>query len=527
MKIKRFDETNINLKELDASIGDGQVRGQKLVNRLKNQQSFTVSPDGKTEKDISFNNDQSVADNIVDQNDKYDRDDAQKYLMKGTRYVPVFKGSDGKDYKLNDIKKDEYFGRSSGSSLGYEETKRVESIQCLFLALRQNLGRSIEKEDISYPGPFYDNIGDIKKTEIMDFVSISILIDGNGLRQFIDGNKKNWVESMINTSNALYEIDLQLVGKNKRTVFKPNKKYVFHHIGSGSEMMNTITRGYYDCPESKSIPISKWTPSDIWAVDSNRQKSSEIINKINLTGKIKELNDIIDYRFKISQLIGISLKKAGGSEKLQLVINKETPHPSYHFSKFITSQDSLGSKGITLVSTYESELVKGGEQKLALRSFSGDNSLSDISGELIGTKSQYGKIGLSWINRILKHNGVSTVITKNEIESNKTTYTDDKLKQDISVLNGMISDKRKETDKRISNRSGLISKYQSLKLSEVFRSIIGVKMSDHSSEWVGENPKHGNLLLVDKIVTEIFYYALAIENLQFECPMYIRVVTTN
>jgi hypothetical protein len=187
----------------------------------------------------------------------------------------------------------------------------------------------------------------------------------------------------------------------------------------------------------------------------------------------------------------------------------------------------LGSKGITLVSTYESELVKGGDQKLTLRSFSGDNSLSDISGELIGTKSQYGKIGLSWINRILKHNGVSTVITKNEIESNKTTYTNDKLKQDISVLNGMISDKRKETDKRISNRSGLISKYQSLKLAEVFRSIIGVKMSDHSTEWVVENPKHGNLLLVDKIVTEIFYYALSIENLQFECPMYIRVVTTN
>lgn len=527
MNIKRFNETNINLKELDAPVADNQVRGQKLVARLKNQQSFTVSPDGKSEKDVSFDNDQTVADNITDQNDKYDRDDAQRYLMKGKRYTPVFKGNDGKDYKLNDIKKDEYFGRSSGSSLGYEETKRVESIQCLFLALRQSIRRDITREDISYPGPFYDNVGDIKKAEILDYVSISIAIDGNGLRQFIDEDKKRWVESMINTSNALYEIDLQLVGKNKRTVFKPNKKYVFHHIGSGSEMMNAITSAYYDCPESKNIPISKWTPSDIWAVDSNPQKASETVSKINFTDNIKDLNEIIDYRFRVGQLVGISLKKTGGSEKLQLVINKITPHPSYHFSKFITSQDSLGSKGITLVSTYESELVEGGDQKLALRSFSGDNSLSDISGELIGTKSQYGKIGLSWINRILKHNGISGVITKNEIESDKDFYTNDYLKQEIGVLNNMITDKRRETDKRISNRSGMISKFQCLKLAEIFRSIIGVKMSDHSAEWVIENPKHGDLLLIDKVVTEIFYYALAIENLQFECPIYIRVVTTN
>jgi hypothetical protein len=516
MRIKRFDEANLNLKELDKKQKDGELRGQKLVKKLRDDGEFTVSK-GKEETDVKFINADDVADNITNPSDQFDQTKAKNFLAKGKNYTKVFQGDDLKDYKLNDLKKDEYFGSSGGSSLGFEKTRLVESLQCLFLALKQSL-ITIPKIGRFHTSELFDDEGNID-SEILRYVRIPIEIDGEFLSDFIKNDKDGWVDTLLNTANALYNSDLQLVGKNQRTVFKTNKKYVFHQIGVDSPLMKELLRSYDGCAETEDTPIAKWTPSDIWAVELNRQQT--IINEIRDSFGIKELNDIINKRFMRSQMIGVSLKKVGGEESIKLVINKLTPAPRYYFDKIITSVDPLGSIGVKLVAKFTSEVIKDGSETLYLRSFSGGQTTSDISGEVEGQHSRYGKIGLNWINSIFSECGVlktRQVPTKNQISSNVELYTDEYLLSEINRINATIPNKSRTTTKRISGRPSLISKYQSLKFAELITQLSkeGIKLEPDENVYAS---------IADKVTEDIFYYAMSIQNYDFECPMYVRIVT--
>lgn len=562
MRIKRLFEDNLNLQELDKKdLKTNQTRGQKLVNKLKSDQDFTIDKktkicpncDGKGKvlnpdydetdtsseseikckecngsgekkqrlvKKVNFSNNQDVLDQITT-DDVYDKDKAKDFFKPTKNYKEVLKGEDNKDYKLNDIKKDEYFGSGRGSSLGIEKTRQVESLQCLFFALKQNLGNiEIDKSHIE---KLYDGRGQIKP-EILQRVKVPIDITSDFVREFISTDNDKWVETFINTSNALFKQDLQIVGKRNRTVFKKEKVYNFHQIGADTELIKAILVAY-DNPETKGIPISKWTPSDVWAIDVTKEQN--IVYKLRTCGNVKELNDEINTRFLRSQLIGVSLKKIGGADKIGLVINKLTPPPKFKFNEIITSTSPLGSTGLRLVVNYESPLRKG-KNSMYLRSFSGIQSISNISGEIEGLYSRYGKIGLTVINQILMECGVITddlIPTASQIQMNRS-YTDEFLKAEITRLNELIPSKSRLTQKRITERASLISKYQSLRFAEI---LLSFSNDDYFFEDEDEDeietqvgPKQR---VVDKIVEDMFYYALAIKNYQFECPMYVRIIS--
>jgi hypothetical protein len=515
MRIKRFDEANLNLKELDKKSKDGELRGQKLVNKLRDDGEFTISKD-KKEKDVKFTNADDIVDNITNPSDKYDQTKAKNYLSKGKNYNKVFAGDDSEEYKLNDLKKDEYFGSSGGASLGFEKTRLVESLQCLFLALKQSL---ITIPDLRrlHLRDFFDSTGDIDP-EILKYVRIPIQINGQYLSDYIDDKSNDmWIDTFLNTSNALYETDLQLVNKKQRTVFSKLKKYVFHQIGSDSDIIKEILMSYDRCPEVDDVPIAKWTPSDIWAVELNKQQT--IIKKMRSTSNIKQLNSIIDNKFMLSQMIGISLKKVGSSEDIKLVINKLTPSPKYYFDKAITSTDPLGSLGVKLVARFTSEVIRDGFDTLYLRSFSGGETISDVSGEVEGQHSRYGKIGLNKINDMFSESGVlksRQVPTKSQILFDSGKYTDAYLISEINRINSSIEDKSRTTTKRISGRPSLISKYQSLKFAEL--------MIELTKESISLEPGEGVYAsIADKVTEDIFYYAMSIQNYNFVCPMYVRI----
>lgn len=519
MIVKRFLEKNLDLSVLDSE-KQGTKRGQKLVDKLRQDGEFKMAPKNQPETQVKFTNHDDVADEISDDNYKYDKDKAKDFFQPQTRYLPVLQGDDNKDYRLNDIEKDEYFGGGGGgSSLGFKKTREMESIQCIFLSLKQYL---IGTDDIPSLRRFhleflYDEDDNLDE-EIMSFVRIPITITAEYLKDFIKNDKQGWVDTFINTANALYLTDLQLVAKEQRNVFKKDRKYIFHQIGANSPLTSAISSAFTRCNLSKDSPISKWTPSDLWAVEIN--KEANIIKRLNVCKNLKALNNIIDSNFMRSNLIGVSLKKMGGAESIKLVINKLTPHPIYKFDSIITSNDPLGSLGVKLIANFKSEVLRDGSDTIYLRSFSGPSTVSNISGEVEGQYSRYGKIGLEWINKILLRNGIlpdDLIPTKNQILKD-SSFTDEFLLDEIRRMNKLIPDKAEPTKKRIESRPSLISKYQALKFGVLLTQL---QLTDEEAGRLeGEFT-----MMADKITEDIFYYALSIKNYNFDCPMYVRIVS--
>jgi hypothetical protein len=515
MKVKRFNESNLNLEILDKTSKDGESRGQKLVNRLAGDQDFTIAIKGKGEKQVNFKNAEDVVDDITI-NNNYDKGKSSRFFKQGTRFKPVLQGEDDVNYKLNDIKKDEYFGSSSGSSLGFQKTRLMESIQCIFLSLKQHLIKvpSLKHFHLEFLYDSEDNLD----PEIMKYVKIPIDIDAEFLRNFINDNKEGWVETFINTANALYLEDLQLVGKDKRTVFEKGKKYNFHQIGADTDLMNALSRSFNRSNVTKESPMSKWNPADIWVSDSMVEPT--IVARLNGANTIVKLNRLINSQFLRSQLVGVSLKKIGNAESIKLVINKLTPPPTYRFDSIITSNSPFGSLGVKLVANFKSEVLRDGQDTMYIRSFGGSNNYSNVSGEVEGQHSRYGKIGLEWINKILLKNGilVDDIIPTKDMILKNASYTEEFLKSEIQRMNKFIPDKQNPRQKNIEGMPSLISKYQALKFGVLMVELS--KVDEDEGRLSGETTQ-----MLDKITQEILYYAMSIKNYNFDCPMYVRIVS--
>jgi hypothetical protein len=516
MIIKKFNEVNLNLQELEKNL-KGKKKGQHLIDRLRKNNDFTISRLGEEgyPKDVKFDNADEVADKIVKSEDEFDSTKAKTVFRPSTLYNPVFQGDDDKLYRLNDIKKDEFFGSSGGSSLGFEKTRKVESIQCLFFGLKQMLLNKTEITTQDIPKIFSEEGG--FNQSIMNYVRIPNVITHEVVSEFLETDQDGWVDTFLNTANSIYESDLQLIDKPDRTVLNKQKKYVFHQIGVNTPLISMLSDAYHSCEKSKGIPISKWTPSDVWAVEL--LKENKVISQLGLTSTITELNSLIDILFKRSQLIGISLKKVGGKENIKLVINKLTLPPQFFFDRIVINANPYGSKGITIEANYRSTVVPSGKDRIFFRSYSGDQTVSDISGEVDGHSSRFGKVGLNWVNKILSKYELDLVPDKIEILSNPEIYTKSFLKSEIERICESIPNKLRVRSKSIEEtQSNLISKYQSLKLSEIL-------MNNFDQ---GTSPRllvTTNRTVVDEVVQGLFYYGMAISNLQFECPMYVRIVT--
>ena len=520
MKLKRFDEVKVNLPLLNRTDRD---YGQRFVKRLKNKEKFTIKADGETKISMGIDNAEDVVDKITIDDDKYDPASAKRFFMPTGTYSNVLQGEDDNLYKLTDLEKDADFGSSKGTSLGLEGTRQVESIQCLFFALKQSITNRerINRSDLDL---LYDSNGDIRK-DLMSCVSLPIELDGPTLKQMLTGDKEKWIDTFLNTSNAIYNTELQLVGKEYmeehtiRRVLSKNKRYHFHQIGSTkSPIIQAINVGY-DCPETEGISISKWTPSDVWAVEHGQE--STIIQQLRSCVTIDELNKVINERYQNRTLIGISLKKVGGEESIKLVINKLTKPPKFTFASIFTSKKSLGSMGVKLIANVESELGKD-LQTMYLRSFSGSNKVSSITGEVDGSHSRYGKIGLTWINQILAECGITEderIPTGRQIQKDKS-LTNEVLIGEISKMNDLIPNKVSPTNKSITGRGSLVSKYQALKFGLLMQ-----RLSDDRVMYFDENTRQ-KTPIVDKITQDMFDYAMAIRNYSFVCPMYVRIITT-
>ena len=85
MKILKFNETNIDLKELEKTSKSGGLRGDLLVTKLKDQEDISFKPKGKPGKIKQVTNADEIVPNITDGAGKYDPDAAKDFFKSGTR----------------------------------------------------------------------------------------------------------------------------------------------------------------------------------------------------------------------------------------------------------------------------------------------------------------------------------------------------------------------------------------------------------------------------------------------------------
>lgn len=501
--MENISESNIKIDTLSSKSKLGGIRGDVFVNKLKNNEPFEFDI-LKNKKKFSSKiiNRKEILAEITNIDGKYNEIKAKSYFNKGIQYKKIIKAEDGELYKLNDIIKTTEFGSSGGTSLGTKGTLIVESFQCLFLAYRQKLNKQItEKRANDIFDHFDDIIGDIKIPE-------NVSLEEDTLDEF-----KSWIPTFIKTSNVLYDGVKFQVKRNiyRDNILSGNYKYIFYQISHKEGLNKSIVSAYRRCEETKGIPISKWTPSDVWAVAEEFE--SVITKEIDTCYDIVKLNQVIDKYFNLNQLVGISLKKvATTKEKVNIVINKETPTPTYRYSKCGTSNDPFKTISTKIIAYREQTIVtnlngtevvyKGGHELLNIRNSSGSINTSDINAEIVGKSARHGKCGLTQINMILRRYNIQDTITKH---SSLKLIGEDSLKELIIALQPIVSG-IPYTEIVIKNKtsiSNLISKYQSLKLCALLIQ---------------------NTNVADNIVNDIFQYAMAIRNDKYTCPKYTRII---
>jgi hypothetical protein len=539
MKLVKYDkfleEVSLNLPLL-RSERNGKQRGNTLVKKLK-EEDPELTLDDNTKVDINTDTKKGItakqiAKEISNTKGDYDSEKAISVFAPGKRYIDVIKDENGKEYKLNQFKKDTSFG-SSGAGVN---TRSYENLQCIYLAhklVRPN--EELTNENIVRLLADYKDKGNVianmlklhlPNTDNVDDILVSAL-----------GNP-DWATTLIDVTNDLYEFS----SLDKR-LFKEKfeGKYHVYHISSRDDdsPFNLIRNKFKDLlkkePLSSKLDIefSKYCPADVMVV----------VNDINLknlinVGSINELSNVLNTLFSERTLIPISLKKVGVTKNsvktYSIIVNNELlrPLPEFEIESFSIYGDierGIGSK-IKVNSSWKDgkgNEIDGEDRFLTIDSSNTSNKIN-VDGEVEGKFSRHGKISFPYMKYFI--NSIRSEIVLDEFQ----------VLEEYSILNGLtekelvskIEDilihlhnlKRnvskivypKRKNKEISTgrpigsnnrKNKLISKLQSLQL---VNAIIQVREVDVEKG--------------DIIINKIMRYALSIEADIFTTPRYLRVI---
>ena len=500
-KYKELFEANLSIQDLSKRSRDGLKRGDVLINKISNGDEITINNNGH-KKDILVINTDDIISNITDDRGRYNPELGEILFKPGSRYEDVIDGDDGNKYKLNDIEKTSDFGSSRGSSLGTIGTRAVESLQCLILSYRQIKGRHIKDSD------FNDilNLNDDDFNFYLNYVD-AIDITKDLFEEYIS----EWGLTFLKTANALYNRRIRITNNNKiDVILRSDIKYKFYQVSSKNGVCEAIKNSYHS---SKVPQMSKWNPSDIWAVDIKAEK--KIISDISKHQSISGLNKVIDHYFDTRQLVGISLKKVVKNEKIKLVVNKMTKPPKYRFNGIRLAEDAFSTASLRIEANTISDVGFGNNMSyMTVRSFSGSKILN-VSGEVAGKAARQGKISLNSINEILEKYIGESVPLVSEIDK----WSDRELKIEVEAINNKIVQKyghvSSSNRKYEINRIRLISKYQALYLAWILL------------ENENRRRNRSSITVVDQAIEEMFHYALSIMfdvSKSGRTPKYVRVV---
>lgn len=523
VKILKFFEANLDLGELDKNLGS-EKRGQILVRKLSDpEEKFGFAPEGSEPFDSEIRNANDIVSNITTNGD-YDAIKARSFFKPKRNYVPVIRTAGSAKFRLNDLKKTAEFGASRGSSLGTEDTRLIETIQCYFLALmttnyvrRYNLD-IFEHGDI-YPYDFLDNRTLKIRGELLDKVKSPIKIDYQDFKKFWDNSDRpaSWWESFCWTAGHLFFRFLPYLGTDQEEPTLPLKGVtIFHHsdyVGPDS-IPQKLKKQFKKFVKDKSIKFEKWNPSDVYAVSKDFEAS--ILQGIENCRDMEELNKLMRELFIENKMKGISLKKVHKDWAPNIVVNTMTDVPDFRFQSFVDNPNSL--KTISMKVICELKADPKFKNILTLRSFGGSD-IRNIDGEVeqVGSVSaKTGKISLKKINDILENNLKDLkmveykVPTVTELKEKDTKFFVDNIEKMHPKL--IPSSRTMRPFDVLDYDSGneplrerLISKFQSVKFCSIIKEVM-----------------RRDVDLANKILTEILLYALSIKNVEFSSSIYVR-----
>ena len=281
-------------------------------------------------------------------------------------------------YRFTQIDKLPY-SKGKGSGAGSQITALSESAVCIALASLVHLGEFNLDENTT--------INAIDK--VLDLGSSNTKQE---IKKVLDWLKtdETWLNSVI---MAAEKIKLKLGNKLSRS----------HHFHRDSVFMNSIYKKFQEHlkPVNKlGIRISndKWNPSDIW-----------ISNKTDLpaTNDIVSLNKVLLEGFKKTEIVGVSLKKAGASVNWA-VYNIKKQHQAFKFDKIKPQPSPFNSKDVVIQ-------TKAG-LNMQIRTFGVGQS---VQVELKGKFANNGKCGFGATRHIIKSLTNRDLYDNNKIKSMK------------------------------------------------------------------------------------------------------------
>lgn len=296
-------------------------------------------------------------------------------------------------YRLTQIDKLPY-SKGSGSGAGAQITALSESAVCVALASLIHLGEFNLDEETT--------INAVDK--VLDLGSSNTKSE---IKKVLDWLKTDemWLNSVIMCAE---KIKTKLGNKLTRS----------HHFHRDSIFMNSIYKKFQEHlrPVNKlGIRISndKWNPSDIW-----------ISNKTDLpaTSDIVSLNKVLLEGFKKTEIVGVSLKKAGASVNWS-VYNIKKQNQAFKFCRIKPQATPFSSKDVVI------ETVAG--LNMQIRTFGVGQS---VQIELKGKFANNGKCGFGATRHIIKSLTNRDLYDNNKIKSMKK----DKILSEINKYYGQV-----------------------------------------------------------------------------------------
>lgn len=528
IKFDKFFEANLSHDDLLKSDKEFNNRGERFVNKLRNYLPFTVGnnvvvishmfnyDDGNYYK-IDGSDGVDPLNQILNDRGEFDPIKSKKYFSR----KKVFK-SENNFYKLTDILKSNEFG-SAGPGKNIYENEIIQMVILSKLISAANNGR--------YTNDYIFTDGDLSK--ILKDISNNGFIPSNckyksgiDLQKFERNN--TWDSTFLNAINKIYN------KKYNGYVIRRGVKYEFYHNSySGESPFKKIQsqfekfkpKEFINGEKTKEININmnKYCPADIWLLsETHKQEVYKVIDESsNLENLTKNLNDL----FVQKKLIPISLKKIGGSESSLVIINNErnVEPPKFDVETFLKEIDL--DRGIgTMIITNSKWKQKKTDELILKKTMKIDTSDSskyvDVDGEVGGDFSRHGKVSFAamchFIGKSKYYDGIGATFSSVKDLSNKNVEElKDMLTEIDNKVNSLLKNSRFKSDKHLMGRKNnfnekkIISKIQSL---QILRALLLIDEKDPSKEEV------------DKIVTDIFYYALSIDIGDLKTPLYVRVI---
>lgn len=463
--------------------------------------------------EVIIKNSSDIMNNIIDlKTNKVDKQKAYNFFTKGGKKGDVYNHnielSNGDKIGLNDLERTWEFGSSPGTSIGTKQTRVNESIQAIYLAIRQKKKSNISEDDI------LKFIEDYKKDN-SDALSIYKKI-GTDAKITIDDldTKRGWMETHIKISNMLFDY------------LEDEYKYSFYQsfYNDPNAISNVIRYKFYKLIKRETeldIDIAKWNPSDIFCVSIYREHN--MIKKIMECSNIEELNNLMDYFFVKKYLVGISLKKVDILKKVRFIINKDEKS-KFKYLYSTTSLIPTASMSVNIYVESESTIPTSKKQVMTARIYTGDKE-SDMVLEIKGSSSKYGKAGMSYLNNVLMSANLSQIPSHNSDYIKSLTNEDIITKIEDYYNKLKIGKTITKTDRYdISDtRSKLIGKLQSLILVDILESNKNIRYTKGGFIEFIMSYFNKKVSKTDYVVKQLFYYAYAMGNEIFENCKYFRI----